>query len=57
MNLLFEKSFDLSVRDLPVRKGVLHNLPNRPNVLLLGAGYHSLLPIPFLAPEVVKAEL
>ena len=45
------------VRDHPVRKRALHNLPNRPNGLVLGAGYHSLLPIPFLAPEAVKAEL
>ena len=45
------------VRDHPVRKRALHNLPNRPNVLLLGAGYHSLLPIPFLVPESVKAQL
>jgi hypothetical protein len=45
------------VRDHPVRKRALHNLPNRPNVLLLGAGYHSLFSIPFLAPEAVKAEL
>jgi hypothetical protein len=47
----------LSVRDHPVRKRALHNLPNLPNGLVLGAGYHLLLPIPFLAPEAVKAEL
>ena len=47
----------LVVRDHPVRKRALHNLPDRPNGLVLGAGYHSLLPIPFLAPEAVKAEL
>ena len=47
----------LCVRDHPVRKRALHNLPDRPNGLMLGAGYHSLLPIPFLAPEAVKAKL
>jgi hypothetical protein len=47
----------VTVRDYPVRKQALHNLPNRPNGLVLGAGYHSLLPIPLLAPEAVKAEL
>jgi hypothetical protein len=47
----------LSVRDHPVRRRTLHNLPNRPNGLVLGAAYHYLLPIPFLAPEAVKAEL
>jgi hypothetical protein len=31
--------------------------PDRPNGLVLGAGYHSLLPVPFLEPEAVKAEL
>jgi hypothetical protein len=31
--------------------------PDKPNGLVLGAGYHSLLPVPFLAPEAVKAEL
>lgn len=46
-----------TVRDHPVRKRALHNLPDRPNGLMLGAGYHSLLPIPFLAPEAVKAKL
>ena len=44
------------VIDHPVRKRALHNLP-RPNGFVLGAGYHPLLPIPFLAPEAVKAEL
>jgi hypothetical protein len=45
------------VRDHPMKKQALHNLPDRPNGLMLGAGYHSLLPVPFLAPEAVKAEL
>jgi hypothetical protein len=45
------------VRDHPMRKHALHNLLDRPNGLMLGAGYHSLLPIPFLAPEAVKDEL
>ena len=53
----FEKNPTL-VRDHPVRKWALHNLPNRPNGLVLRAGYHpTFLPIPFLAPEAVKAEL
>lgn len=47
----------IHVRDHPVRKLAIHNLPDRPNGLVLGAGYHSLLPILFLAPEAVKAEL
>jgi hypothetical protein len=40
-----------------MRKQALHNLPNRPNGLVLGASCHSLLPVPFLAPEAVKVEL
>ena len=47
----------MDVRDHPVSKQALHNLPDRTNGLVLGAGYHSLLPIPFLAPEAVKTEL
>jgi hypothetical protein len=31
--------------------------PDKPNGLVLGAYCHSLLPVPFLAPEAVKAEL
>ena len=47
----------IHVRDHPVRKLAIHNLPDRPNGLVLGAGYHSLLPIPSLVPESVKAQL
>jgi hypothetical protein len=51
------KVLQVCVRDHLVRKRALHNLSDRPNGLVLGASYHSLLPIPFLAPEAVKAEL
>jgi hypothetical protein len=33
-----------TIRDHLVRKRALHNLPNRPNGLLLRAGYHPLPP-------------
>jgi hypothetical protein len=42
------------VGDHTVRKS---SHPEKQNGLVLGAGHHSLLSVPFLAPEAVKAEL